>query len=151
MRVLLLPPVFTPIFLRMPRTAHATFAVSDWQEAPYYEADGQPKMTRVHHATTYTGDLEATGTVEYVMVYTATGATFTGLERVEGTLWGQAGAVVLLHTGTWTPAGAHPNPEIVPGTGTGAWAGLTGRLLHQDGKIEGERGLVELVVEGLGE
>ena len=59
--------------------AHAHFAIKGWDEKPYSEGHDLPKMTRASVTKTYTGDIDATGHVEYLMMYRSDGsATFVG-------------------------------------------------------------------------
>src|SRR5262245_13071711 len=100
--------------------AKTTFSVKSWDEKTYAELEGGRKLTRVIAAFTYTGDLEAEGTFEYLMAYAADGTgRFVGMEQVAGTLNGQVGSFVTQHTGTFDPTSVKTNWLIVNGTGTG--------------------------------
>ena len=52
-------------------TIHATgsFEVKSWDEKPYSEIDGQPKLTRADVVYAYHGDLEGEGKIAYLMCY----------------------------------------------------------------------------------
>lgn len=109
------------------KTAQARFAIKSWDETPYGEGPGLPKLTRATVAKTFTGDLEGKGHVEYLMMYRADGsATFVGFERVTGRLGGRAGSFVLERRGVFEGGEAKETYSIVPGSGTGELAGLTG-------------------------
>jgi hypothetical protein len=80
----------------MKATANAHFAITSWDEKPYSEGDGLPKMTRASVRKTFTGDIEGEGQVEYLMMYRADGsATFVGLERINARIAGKNGSFVL--------------------------------------------------------
>jgi hypothetical protein len=78
----------------------------------------------------YHGDLEATAKGE--MLYAGGPAKGSGgyvaIEQVSGTLQGRSGSFVLQHSGMMTPEGTHLAVTVVPDSGTGQLAGLTGTL-----------------------
>ena len=107
--------------------ANATFTIESWDEQPLHEAGDQPKMTRVTAKLGYKGDIEGKGTVEYLMVYRDDeSATFIGLERIQGGLAGDTGSFVLQHSGSYESGSAKSSFSVVPGSGTGKLAGLSG-------------------------
>ena len=111
----------------MRNTANARFAIKNWDEKPYNEGPDQPKLTRASVKKTFTGDLAGESQVEYLMAYASDGsATFVGLERIVGTLAGQAGSFVLQRTGVFEGGVAKESYSVVPGSGTGALRGLKG-------------------------
>ena len=55
-----------------------------------------------------------------------TAGTYVALERVVGTLDGREGAFLLAHRGDINPGGYTLSITVVPGSGTGELAGLTG-------------------------
>lgn len=78
----------------------------------------------------YHGDLDATGVGEMLAAMTATPGSggYVALERVDGSLQGCAGTFLLQHTGTMTRGTPQLSVTVVPDSGTGALAGLSGRL-----------------------
>jgi hypothetical protein len=111
----------------MKRRATAIFAIKGWDEKPYNEAVGLPKLTRASVTKTFRGDLEGESQVEYLMVYRADGtASFVGLERVVGRLGGRPGTFVLQRTGSFDGSLAKESYSVVPGSGTAELAGLRG-------------------------
>ena len=54
------------------------------------------------------------------------GATFTGFEKVVGSLGGRTGSFVLRHTGSYDGEKATAEYEVVPGSGTDELDGLSG-------------------------
>src|SRR5690606_31098657 len=105
---------------------------SDWQEAPYDEIEGQPKLTRAHNTQTFHGDIEGESTNQYLMVYLEDGtAEFIGLLRVTGRLGGRSGSFVIRQHGVYRNDGSdgdgvHEQWQIIPGSGTGELRGLHG-------------------------
>jgi hypothetical protein len=111
----------------MKKTAKARFAIKSWDEKPYSEGEGLPKMTRASVKKTFTGDLDGEGQVEYLMLYRADGsATFLGMERVTGRIGDRRGSFVLQRTGVFENGLAKESYTVVPGSGTGDLAGLKG-------------------------
>ena len=111
----------------MSKTANARFAIKSWDEKPYSEGQGLPKMTRASVSKTFTGDLEGEGQVEYLMMYRSDGtAAFVGLERIVGRIGGKAGSFVLHRTGVFEGGEAKESYTVVPGSGTGELGRLRG-------------------------
>jgi hypothetical protein len=46
--------------------------VNEWDERPYNEIEGKPKLTRASETQTYRGDIVVEGTIEYLMLYLKT-------------------------------------------------------------------------------
>lgn len=111
----------------MKQNANARFAIKTWDERPYSEGQDQPKLTRASVAKAYTGDLEAEGQVEYLMMYRSDGsATFVGLERIIGRIGDKTGTFVLQRTGVFEGGQAKESYSVIPGSGTGDLRGLLG-------------------------
>ena len=109
------------------QTAHARFAITSWDEKPWDEGEDRPKLTRASVARTYTGDIEGTGRVEYLMMYRPDGsATFVGLERVAGRIGGRSGSFVLQRTGVFEGGQAKETYSVVAGSATGELQALRG-------------------------
>jgi hypothetical protein len=109
------------------KTANARFALKGWDEKPYSEGEGLPKLTRAAVTKTFTGDLTGEGHVEYLMMYRSDGtASFVGFERVVGSVAGKAGSFVLQRTGVFENGLAKESFVVVPGSGTGELQGLRG-------------------------
>lgn len=111
----------------MRKTANARFAITNWDEKPYSEGPGLPKLTRAAVSKTLAGEIEGEGRVEYLMMYSLDGsAAFVGLERVTGRIAGKAGTFVLQRTGIFLNGQAKEFYSVVPGSGTGELTGLRG-------------------------
>lgn len=82
------------------------------------------------------GDLEATGKGQMLTAMTPVqgSAGYVAIEKVAGTLKGRTGTFVLQHTGTMTRGAQQLSITVVPDSGTGQLAGITGRMEIQ---IEG--------------
>jgi hypothetical protein len=111
----------------MKGVAHSRFTIKSWDEKPYSEGAGLPKLTRAVVTKAFTGDMTGEGQVEYLMMYRDDGsATFVGLERVVGHLAGKAGSFVLQRTGVFENGVAKETYVVIPGSGTGALRALRG-------------------------
>jgi hypothetical protein len=112
----------------MKNTARGRFAIKSWDEKPYGEGEGLPKLTRATVAKTFTGDIEGEGHVEYLMMYRSDeSATFVGLERVVGSVAGKSGSFVLQRTGEFEKGVAKESYSVVSGSGTGELRNLRGK------------------------
>ena len=106
---------------------NATFKIVSWDEEPFDESEGGPTLTRAHVQKSFHGDLSGTGNLKYVMAHLSSNhATFSGFEKVVGTLSGRDGSFVLRHTGLYDGEKATATYEVLPGSGTGELEGLAG-------------------------
>ncbi|MDX1395623.1 MAG: DUF3224 domain-containing protein [Gemmatimonadota bacterium] len=111
----------------MSRRAEAMFEVKSWDEEPYTEVEGGPKLTRASVVRAYRGDIEGDSRVEYLMTYRPDGsANFVGFERIIGAIEDREGSFVLQHTGTFEKGVARAAFSVVQGSGTRDLHGLTG-------------------------
>ncbi len=109
------------------KTANAHFAIKGWDEKPYDETAGLPKLTRALVTKTLTGDIEGESRTEYLMMYRADGsATFVGFERVTASVAGKSGTFVLQRSGVFEGGQAKESYSVVSGSGTGELQGLRG-------------------------
>lgn len=79
---------------------------------------------------TFTGDLEATSKGHMLAFNTSVkgSAGYVAMEQVTGTLGGRKGTFVLQHSGTMTRGAPSLTLTVVPDSGTGELAGLTGSM-----------------------
>ena len=111
----------------MKKNATARFAIKNWDEKPYSEGEGLPKLTRASVTKTYTGEIEAQAQVEYLMMYRSDGsASFVGLERVVGRIGERTGTFVLQRIGTFEGGLAKESYTVIAGSATGKLQGLVG-------------------------
>ncbi|WP_114392195.1 DUF3224 domain-containing protein [Oleisolibacter albus] len=76
------------------------------------------------------GPLEATGQGRMLTAMTGVegSAVYVALERVTGTLDGRSGSFVLRHVGTMDRGHQHLSISVVPDSGSGDLAGLSGEM-----------------------
>jgi len=88
------------------------------------------KLGRMAIDKQFKGNLEAVSKGEMLSAMTDVkgSAGYVALERVTGTLGGRSGSFVLQHSGTMTRGEAQLSVTVVPDSGTGELAGLTGEL-----------------------
>jgi hypothetical protein len=111
----------------MKKSANARFAIKNWDEKPYSEGEGLPKLARATVTKTYTGDIEGQAEVEYLMMYRSDGsASFVGLERVVGRIGEKTGTFVLQRMGTFESGLAKESYTVIAGSATGELQGLLG-------------------------
>ena len=90
-----------------------------------------PKLGRMSIDKQFHGDLEATSKGEMLAAMTEVSgsAGYVAMERVTGALHGRAGTFVLQHNATMTRGTPQQNVIVVPDSGTGALAGLSGQMI----------------------
>lgn len=111
----------------MKQSANARFVIKTWDEQPYSESQGLPRLTRASVTKTFTGDIEGEGRVEYLMMYRSDGsATFVGIERVMGRIGAKSGTFVLQRIGQFESGQAKESYSVIPGSATGELQGLKG-------------------------
>lgn len=78
----------------------------------------------------YHGDLEGTGKGEMLSALADIkgSGSYVAIERVSGTLNGRKGTFVLQHSGTMTRGAQQLSVTVVPDSGTGELAGITGKM-----------------------
>lgn len=102
--------------------------IKSWDEQPYRElADGR-KFSRAEVALSASGAaIEAEAAFESLLYYRSDGTSdFTSLLLLEGRLGDRSGSVVLRGTGTYDGTRARVDFVVVPASGTGELAGITG-------------------------
>ena len=76
------------------------------------------------------GDLEATSKGEMLSIMSEVkgSAGYVAMEKVTGKLAGRSGTFALQHTGTMNRGVAHLSVTVVPDSGTGELAGISGQM-----------------------
>ena len=118
-------------------TTHAsgTFEVKLTPQGTY-EKDST--LGRMSIDKQFHGDLEGTSKGEMLTGMTSVkgSAGYVAIEKVSGTLHGRRGTFILQHTGTMTRGAPQLSVTVIPDSGTGELAGLTGKMTIKiaDGK-----------------
>lgn len=89
-----------------------------------------PKLSRVLIEKQFHGDLEGTSKVQMLGAGTDVkgSAGYVAIEKVTGKLNGRSGTFVLQHTGTMDHGQLQLSVTVVPDSGTGELAGITGKM-----------------------
>lgn len=111
--------------LQMSVEATCSFQITSWDEKTYLDIGGGAKLSHAKVTQSYSGAIEGTSSIEYLMSYTTQGtANFVGLERITGTVAGKSGTVVLQHVGGFSEGKARSSWSVVVGSGTEDLASL---------------------------
>ncbi len=115
---------------------HATssFDVTGWEQASYDDGVAGPALSRATVRKAFTGDLSGDSTAELLMCQADTsdlgaGAGYVASERVTGRLGDREGTFVIQHWGVSVGGNQSTGGHVVPGSGTGDLAGLTGDIV----------------------
>gem|GEM_PF-3542083 len=127
-------------------TAICRFTVASWSEDLISDIDSAgtescgiyyPKrgLTEARVSYAYTGDIEGTGNLVYLISYQPDAAApVLGMERFEGSIGGHEGSCVFQHIGEQDKGSVSAHIEVMQGMGTGG--------------LEKLRGTAELTIEG---
>jgi hypothetical protein len=104
---------------------NAVFEIKAWDEQEFDETTGGARLTKASVAKEYHGDVEGGSATEWLMAYAPDGsAVFVGLERINGTVGGRPGTLVLEHVGRFEGGSASATLTVI--SGTGDLSGATG-------------------------
>jgi hypothetical protein len=111
----------------MSMTAKGSFTVDMKPQDEPGVAEGV-SLGRMSLDKRFEGDLAGTGKGEMLTALTPIkgSAGYVAIERVTGTLHGKSGSFVLQHSGTMDQGAQQLAITVVPGSGTGALAGIAG-------------------------
>ncbi len=114
--------------------AISSFDVTGWDQTRYEEEVTGPELSRATVRKAFRGDLVGESTAELLMCQAdpsdlSSGAGYVASERVVARLGGRAGTFVLQHWGLSGGGGPQKAAgHVVPGSGTGELAGLSGEV-----------------------
>ena len=111
----------------MTQIARGTFTVKLQPAADADNLDGV-SLGRMTLEKVFEGDLVGSGAGTMLTSQSAStgAAVYVAIERVSGTLGGRKGSFVFQHLGTMTPSSRELSIRVVPDSGTGELAGLSG-------------------------
>ncbi|HVI24840.1 MAG TPA: DUF3224 domain-containing protein [Xanthomonadaceae bacterium] len=95
---------------------------------PAYNQDEGAALFRMSIDKQFHGALEAVSRGEMLATRAGDAGGYVAIERVTGSLDGRAGSFVLQHSSTMDADGQEQHVQVAPGSGTGALAGLRGRM-----------------------
>ncbi len=110
-------------------TARGPMDVNIEAEPPFLEQDGL-KLNRNLVRKVFSGDMAGTSEAHMIAAVTATpgSAGYVAIEYFEGSVGRRSGSFVLQHSGVMNRGDARLEVTIVPDSGTGALAGISGTL-----------------------
>ena len=116
--------------------ATGTFTVTGGSEQTIREAPGEVKLTRVSGTQRFEGGIVGEGSVEWVFCYRPDrSARFVGVQRVEGSIDGRSGSVVMESIGDHDGRQSKGHWRIIAGSSTGEVGGHQRRgLLRRAGR-----------------
>ena len=124
-------------FQKDPAMSHAT-GTFEVKLTPQTDDKGDPALSRMTFDKQFHGDLEGTSKGQMLAAGDPkTSGVYVAIEKFNGTLKGRSGSFILHHTGLMTRGAPQLSIEVVPDSGTGQLAGLTGKLIIKiaaDGK-----------------
>lgn len=114
--------------------ATVTVTGKSWDEKRIAETDGSHAVASATFTTDYAGDIVGSSTCGLLIAYVdgdpadlhSLVGPYTGYEHVTGTLGGRTGSFVFAAGGNHEGGVATTKVEIVPNSGTGDLAGITG-------------------------
>ena len=103
------------------------------------EGIGDPTIGRMSVSKVYRGDLDGVGLAQMLTGMSEAvkdSGTYVAIERVRGTLQGRKGSFAVWHSGTMTRGEQALTITVIPDSGTGELAGITGTMTIdiRDGK-----------------
>jgi hypothetical protein len=115
-------------------TAKVTITAQNWNEQRVDEVDTGRAIARAQWSTIWAGDIVGTSTCHLLICYTGGDPAqpeslvgpYAGYELVRATVDGRSGTFVLAESGEHSGAVARTTVTIVPDSGTGELAGITG-------------------------
>ena len=124
-------------------TARGRLDVTIEAEPPFFEQDGV-KLNRNLVRKEFSGDMVGTSEAQMIAAYTATpgSAGYVAIEHFTGSVGGKSGSCVLQHHGLMEREEAALTVTIVPDSGTGELAGISGTL-----RIDNDEGKHSYVLE----
>ena len=113
----------------MTKHATGTFEVKVTPLAPEDNV-GDPKIGRLSLDKQFSGGITAVSKGQMLGYQSETPGTggYVAIERVNGTLDGKKGGFALQHIGTMGSGKFDLNVSVVPGSGTGELAGISGKM-----------------------
>ncbi len=115
--------------------SRSNFVVTSWDQTEYDVPEGGPALGRATVKKEYSGDLDGFGVAELLTCKPGdTEAGYVASERITGTLGNRTGTFVVQHGATQNGDHFHLFGHVVPGSGTGDFAGMTGQATfrHDD-------------------
>lgn len=109
-------------------TTTGRFDLTSWDEETIDDAEGA-RLVRARNTKTFSGGITGTSAAELLQAIAGeTAAVYVAVERVTAAVDGRQGTFVLRHSALVHGDAGDMRVDVVPGSGTGDLAGLTGTL-----------------------
>ena len=110
-------------------TAHGSFGVKTEAEPPFLEKAGN-RLSRSVVSKEFSGDMVGVSEAQMLAAYTdvPSSAGYVAIEHFVGSVKGKSGSFVLQHSGIMDKGEAKLSVVIVPDSGSGELAGISGTL-----------------------
>ncbi len=110
--------------------ATAIMQIKSWDEKPFGEVWGAPKLTKSSGLISYQGEVEGEGILEGLRIHNTDSyvTILYGLERFNGRIRDKAGSFVFERNGKFENGIGTLELVVVPGSGTGNLKGLRGEV-----------------------
>lgn len=114
---------------------NGTFQITGWDETPYIEGDDGSKKSHAKITQTYSGTINGTSELQYLMSYQSeASAVFVGFEVITGEVNGKSGSFTLQHDGKFENGVASSQFTVVPNSGTEELASIEGTGSFKSGE-----------------
>ncbi|MFL5768150.1 MAG: DUF3224 domain-containing protein [Actinomycetota bacterium] len=108
-------------------TLIGTFEITSMGEDTLRELGGSAKLTHANGTQHFSGGIEGDGSVDWLMCYVdGGGASYVGLQRIEGSVDGRKGTFVIEAVGRFDGGASRGSWAVIEGSGTGELEGITG-------------------------
>jgi Protein of unknown function (DUF3224) len=112
----------------------STYVPKKWDEKPYEIIEDRMKSTKASVEFAFSGDIEGSANVEYLMFYQSfdpkdphkSRAQYVALMRITGEVKGKSGSFALIDNGTFEAGVAKSSVTIIAQSGTGELAKISG-------------------------
>jgi hypothetical protein len=107
----------------------ADFDVSSWEPTPYVVEGTNSELSTVRAVKIFEGSISGTSVADLLLAGNMAGAGYVGSEVFAGTVEGREGTMVIQHWGLAEGEATASSGHIIPGSGTGGLAGISGKAL----------------------
>jgi hypothetical protein len=109
-------------------TTTGRFELTSWDEETIDEADGTRRV-RARNTKSFQGGITGESATDLLQGFAGEGtATYVAIERVTAAVDGRKGGFLLRHSALMADGGGDMLVDVVPNSGTGELAGLTGTM-----------------------
>ncbi|WP_312182001.1 DUF3224 domain-containing protein [Arthrobacter sp.] len=108
----------------------ADFDVSSWEPTPYVVEGTNSELSTVRAVKIFEGSISGTSVADLLLAGNAAGAGYVGSEVFAGSVEDREGTMVIQHWGLAEGEATASSGHIIPGSGTGGLAGISGKAIY---------------------